>query len=300
MPNDPGCTGSSITGSLVGPRCDGDNEQGFKANIALPQNDNFAVVRIDHDFGSKWHFNGSYRYYKLTRATTSQVDIGGVFPGGTLGTPVAVSSRPQQPWYLVAGLTTNITSNTTNDFHFSYLRNFWSWANPGGVVQFRSWGTGLTVTASDGHVALEDSADVNDPDTSGSTWYIPVEVAKEWEKLLRDPPAIDDYDPELQSNSVPCPDGEIWATIEKMLSMVHFTDVSRLEGMTVFALNPDRLRKFTLVEPRGFPIDFRYGYDTEVGRDLLAYRVGPTCRGLVAPLDRESVAETFADVDVMW
>jgi len=137
LPNDPGCSG------LFGSACDGINEQGFKANVSLPYTSNFGVARLDHDFGAKWHFNASYRYYKLVRSTTSQVDIGGFFPGDTLGTPASTSVRPQQPWYLVAGLTTNITSNTTNDFHFSYLRNFWSWADPGGVVQFPQLGGAL-------------------------------------------------------------------------------------------------------------------------------------------------------------
>src|SRR6266478_3893535 len=137
LPNDPGCSG------LFGSACDGINEQGFKANVSLPYTSNFGVARLDHDFGAKWHFNASYRYYKLVRSTTSQVDIGGFFPEDTLGTPASTSVRPQQPWYLVAGLTTNITSNTTNDFHFSYLRNFWSWADPGGVVQFPQLGGAL-------------------------------------------------------------------------------------------------------------------------------------------------------------
>ena len=135
--NDPGC------GALVGSRCDGVNTIGFKANVNLPQTSNFGVVRLDHDFGSKWHFTTSYRYYKILLATTSQVDIGGFFPGDTLGTPSALSVRPQQPWYYVAGLTTNITSHTTNDFHFSYLRNFWSWSNPGGIPQFSDLGGAL-------------------------------------------------------------------------------------------------------------------------------------------------------------
>jgi hypothetical protein len=140
--NDPSCAGTPDTGPLNGSRCDGVNEIGYKGNVSIPYTSNFAVARIDHDFGSKWHFNSSYRYYKLGRTTTSQVDLGGTF-GGSPGTYTAVSSRPQQPWYYVAGLTTNITSHTTNDFHFSYLRNYWSWSDPGGIVQFDQLGGAL-------------------------------------------------------------------------------------------------------------------------------------------------------------
>ncbi|PYX84055.1 MAG: hypothetical protein DMG68_21400, partial [Acidobacteria bacterium] len=84
------------------------------------------VARIDHDFGDKWHFMSSYRYFKLTTATIDQVDIGGFFPGDKLGVPASQSSAPQLPWYYVAGLTTNITSNITNDFHYSMVRNWWA------------------------------------------------------------------------------------------------------------------------------------------------------------------------------
>ena len=121
MPNDPSC------GILLGSYCDGVNEQGYKANMLLPERTDFGVARLDHDFGSKWHFMSSYRVYRELRATNSQVDIGGFFPGDTLGTPTSLSNRPQQPWYYVAGLTTNISPNVTNDFHYSYLRNFWAW-----------------------------------------------------------------------------------------------------------------------------------------------------------------------------
>lgn len=142
LPNDPNC-GNGISGS----RCDQVNEQGYKANVQIPQTSNFGVARLDHDFGAKWHFNAAYRYYGLSRATTNQVNIGGNvngnFPGDTLGTPASLSNRPQQPWYLVAGVTTNVTSNTTNDFHYSYLRNYWSWGDPGGLLQFSQLGAAL-------------------------------------------------------------------------------------------------------------------------------------------------------------
>jgi len=121
---------------LLGSRCDTVNGVGFVGNMSVPQNDNFGVARIDHDFGAKWHFTSSYRYYKLTRATTSQVDIAS-------GQPVSTSLRPQQPWFYVAGLTTNLTSNTTNDFHYSYLRNYWSWGDLGGAPQLSGLGGAL-------------------------------------------------------------------------------------------------------------------------------------------------------------
>jgi len=138
----PGTSGACL--SFAGSKyCDGTNEVAFRANYSVPYTSNFGVARIDHDFGSKWHFSSSYRYYSLIRTTTSQTDIGGFFPGDKLGTPSSVANRPQQPWYYVAGLTTNITSNTTNDFHFSYLRNYWAWNAAGGPPQFSNLGGAL-------------------------------------------------------------------------------------------------------------------------------------------------------------
>jgi hypothetical protein len=124
-------------------RCDGVNVQGFKANVGIPQTSNFGVVRLDHDFGDKWHFTASYRYFKLINASTDQVDIGGFFSGDKLGVPASRSSNPQLPWYYVVGLTTNISSNTTNVFHYSFLRNWWAWGRAGDTAQLPGLGAAL-------------------------------------------------------------------------------------------------------------------------------------------------------------
>jgi hypothetical protein len=135
--NDPSCAG--ISGSL----CDGINEIGYKASLSIPQKDNFLVGRMDHDFGDKWHWMTSYRFYKLTKAVDNQVDIGGFFPGDTLGKPASLANRPQQPWFFVTGLTTSITEHMTNDFHYSYLRNYWSWSDNNAPAQFSGLGGAL-------------------------------------------------------------------------------------------------------------------------------------------------------------
>ncbi len=123
--------------------CDGSNILGFAANVNLPLTSNFAVARLDHDFSAKWHFMSSYRYFKLKNATQDQVDIGGFFPGDKLGTPATQSSDSQDPWYLVAALTTNVTTNTTNDLHYSFLRNWWGWARAGDTPQTAGLGGAL-------------------------------------------------------------------------------------------------------------------------------------------------------------
>jgi len=127
----------------TGPTCDNVNTQLFKGQLSIPYKDNFLVGRLDHDFGEKWHFMTSYRYYKLTKAVDNQVDIGGFFSGDKLGTAASTASRPQQPWYYVAGLTTNVTSKLTNDFHFSYLRNYWSWSTNNAPPQASGLGGAL-------------------------------------------------------------------------------------------------------------------------------------------------------------
>ncbi len=126
---DPGC------GPLSGAICDGVNIIGYRANYLIPQSSNFLATRLDHDFGAKWHLMASYRYYNLINLTGNQVDIGGVLPGDTLGQPKALTPRPQTPWFFVVGLTTNLTSDLTNDFHYSYLRNAWQWKGAGAPPQ---------------------------------------------------------------------------------------------------------------------------------------------------------------------
>jgi hypothetical protein len=69
------------------------------------QTSNFGVVRLDHDFGQKWKFVSTYRYFKLKIATDDQVNIGGFFTGDKLGVPASQSSDPQTPWYYTAGFT---------------------------------------------------------------------------------------------------------------------------------------------------------------------------------------------------
>ncbi len=125
--------------------CDGVNIQGFVGNIGVPITSKFVAARLDHDFSAKWHFNATYHFYKLTETTTDQVDIGGFFPGDTKGVPASLSKDPATPDMWAVGLTTNITSNTTNDFHYSFLRNFWQWIRQGDTPQEAGLGGALEI-----------------------------------------------------------------------------------------------------------------------------------------------------------
>jgi hypothetical protein len=105
------------------------NTQGFRSTIRAPLSQNSYVSRIDHDFGTRNRFFGTYRYMSLSNVTTNMVDIGGALPGTTFGTPAAVAPRPQKPSYWVFGLTTNVRPTITNDVRLNYTRNFWQWSS---------------------------------------------------------------------------------------------------------------------------------------------------------------------------
>ncbi|MGA7930645.1 MAG: carboxypeptidase-like regulatory domain-containing protein [Candidatus Sulfotelmatobacter sp.] len=148
--------------SCVNPLCDGTNVLGFNANVTQPESNNFMVGRLDHDFSKNWHFMSSYRYFKFgTNATNDQVDIGGFFSGDKLGVPASQSGDPQEAWFLVGGLTTNISPNVTNDFHYSFLRNWWQWARAGDVPQLPGLGGALEIYSGESNGHTDDLAPYN-------------------------------------------------------------------------------------------------------------------------------------------
>ena len=118
---------------------------GYTGSIATPQSSNFGVARIDHDFPKGWHFNGTYHYYKLTNQVADQWDVGGFFPGDTKGQYAAIRSKPQNTWIYTIGLTKDITPGVTNDFHFSYTRNWWAYADPSGVPNVAGFPAALEI-----------------------------------------------------------------------------------------------------------------------------------------------------------
>jgi len=121
------------------------NTAGYLSTIKTPVTSNNFVTRLDHDFGEKWRWFISYRAFHANVTNTSQVDIGGAIGNDKLGTPTALSHRPQDPDYWVTGLTTNISSTTTNTFTFSFLRNFWQWSDAGAPPQLPSLGSALEI-----------------------------------------------------------------------------------------------------------------------------------------------------------
>jgi hypothetical protein len=136
--NDPGCSGLAVA------VCDQFNTQSYVSSILLPQNSNNYVIRLDHDFGPKWRFMASYRYYDFKQLANTQVDIGGLL-GGSLGQAVSTAPRVQKPGYFVVGLTTTISPRLTNDFHYNYLRNYWEWSTASAPPQLSGLGGAVEI-----------------------------------------------------------------------------------------------------------------------------------------------------------
>lgn len=119
------------------------NTQGYRSQLQLPVKSNFAVGRIDRDLHPNHRLMLSYRYYHFFQSTTSQVDIGGFFPGNTLGQPKSLTDRPQTPSFYVAGLTSVLTPRLINDLRLSYTRNSWEWGSAGAPAQLAGLGAAV-------------------------------------------------------------------------------------------------------------------------------------------------------------
>jgi hypothetical protein len=138
------------------------NTQGYLATLATPERADSVVVRLDHDFGSRWRFIGSYRLTRYTQLNSAQVDIGGALPGDQLGVPSAYAPRVQLPSYLLAGLSTTISPNTTNDFRFHYTRNFWQWGTYGAPPQLPGLGGAVEIGGESANALIPYNVDAGD------------------------------------------------------------------------------------------------------------------------------------------
>jgi len=127
-------------------RGDGLNTIGFSSPAALPNNDNFAVVRLDQSLTQNWQFTGSFRYYTAVRTESRQSDIGGFIAGNQKGVAAATARIPREPRYLVLGLTGHVTPMTTNEANFSYVRDYWYWETASARPQVAGTAAALALT----------------------------------------------------------------------------------------------------------------------------------------------------------
>src|SRR5215471_14797224 len=103
------------------------NAIGFNASAPIIVNDNFGVGKLDYKLTSNWDLSSSFHYAVSDGVGSGQVDIGGLLPGHTLGSPVATRSLPTQPRYLTFGAIGHLGSNLTTEAHFNWLRHWWQW-----------------------------------------------------------------------------------------------------------------------------------------------------------------------------
>ena len=120
----------------------------FTSTTPSVANEHFAVLRVDHKINDKWDANAVFRYSTSSiLAPNHQTDIGGIAPGCQLGAPCNLSNRPLQPRYFVTGLTGRLTPNLVNEFHFDWLRHWWSWIAPGAHIPVPGVNTGANCPA---------------------------------------------------------------------------------------------------------------------------------------------------------
>ena len=168
--------------------------------------------------------------------------------------------------------------------------------------------------STDGYVAVSSGHMEPDPRSrlDREEWYFKGEDLKE---ALRNLPAdvqeieltqTDGEDPsyffgkqELKGQ-VPS-EREFWKAVEDIVFSTDYFDVD-LEVFRDFYLDPRRLQKFSLLEPRmEFPLAFGCRL-TKFDQPVLIWKYGPDVHGVFSPLQVDAIYEAYPDNidEVMW
>lgn len=169
-----------------------------------------------------------------------------------------------------------------------------------GVTFWYRWEDELAVVAFDDYFALSDSVRGMEVDFDEEKPYLmPLDMLQILEKQLRETEGdfpLDDLPLEPLDHTLD-PGKTLVAASDKIWGL----DSGYLAGdsLAVFALNPDRLRRLSLLKPKGYPIDFIHTYDVDRDEHPILFRYGPTCRGAIAPLDRTILKGKFKEGE-LW
>lgn len=153
----------------------------------------------------------------------------------------------------------------------------------------------LRATGYDDYFALADLLTVDEL-KSPAQYLMTPEALSALEAALRD--AKEGF-VELEDLSLdePDPDSVILDTLRQADQLCFpegFLDKSPLQE---FALSPQRLRRLSLIKPGTYPIDCRTYRNSD--KNFVAFRCGPTVRGVMACMDRSKLLDMYAGEE-LW
>jgi hypothetical protein len=168
-------------------------------------------------------------------------------------------------------------------------------SSAGGVVQFDAHDGWLTITSTDDFVVITHRIRYSGQAFSGA---LEVALVKENAKIHADASMGDTIDL-VPEGFTAAPWSEEFAT-----GVAALMDPSNYAGgdWMPFAVRPERFRKFSLIKPGDYPIDFLPGVVSVPGagyRDILRFKAGPDVRGVLAPILRSRLEDEFSE-DVLW
>lgn len=129
---------------------DGLNTTGYTVPVKTPENTDYEVLRLDHNFSSRWQLHTSETYYRNLVTTNGQVDVLG---GNAVGTLV----QPARSTMFAATLVGQFSPTLLNNFTFGYMRDF-SVSQPLSPTAAAAEENLPGTNTSDGFIALQSSA----------------------------------------------------------------------------------------------------------------------------------------------
>lgn len=150
----------------------------------------------------------------------------------------------------------------------------------GGTTLWDVCPNGITVVAYDDYFAIADSVGLGtEAKCEPKVYGMELRHLQTLEKYLRDQVEydLDELLPALKGWYPP----ELDSASDLIFTETETPGTPLLQS---FSLNPDRLRRLSLLRPKGYPLAFHVS-KTPTGDEMLLFRYGPTVRGAIALLD---------------